>query len=75
MIRCGFGANRLLDGFRHFIVSMFWKETDFKLGAEVVIQQRAKMSKLWVKMLTPTVAWKCSHPFVKQRESPSTRLR
>ena len=74
-IRWVFGTNRLLEEFGDVPAPAVWKGTDFKLGVEGVIQQRARMSRLCVKMLAPTVAWKCSHPLVKQRESPSTRLR
>ncbi len=75
LIRHIYSTNRLFFGFRDELVLAAWNGTDIKLGAEPVVQQRARMSKLWVKILAPTVAWKCSHPLAKQRESPSTRLR
>ena len=75
LISFEFHVNWLLGEFRDVPAPMASKRAVFKLGAEAVIQQRARMSRLCVKMLAPTVAWKCFHPLVKQRESPSTRLR
>lgn len=51
-------------GFGTYFRLRLAKEPHFKLRVEAMIQQRARMSRLWAKMLVPTADWKCCHPLL-----------